>query len=200
MFHSFSRFFFVLSLTLGSVSAFATTSETATFAGGCFWCMQAPFDSAPGVLSTTVGYTGGTVANPTYEQVSAGSTGHAESVEVQFDPTVISYEKILDIFWHQIDPTTLNRQFVDVGNQYRTAIFYHNEKQKLAAEKSKADWEKKGVFHKPIVTEITKAGPFYKAEDYHQQYYKKSPTKYKYYRYGSGRDKYLESIWGTSGH
>lgn len=176
----------------------AVKSEKASFAGGCFWCMQSPFDSAPGVLSTTVGYMGGGLSNPTYEQVSAGSTGHAEAVEVVFDPAVISYKQILDIFWHQIDPTTKDRQFVDVGSQYRTAIFYQSEAQRKSAEESKEALEKKGIFKKPIVTEITKAGPFFKAEEYHQQYYKKSAVKYKYYRYGSGRDKYLESIWAST--
>lgn len=175
-------------------------SQKAVFAGGCFWCMQAPFDRLPGVISTTVGYTGGRVANPTYEQVSHENTGHAEAVEVLFDPKKISYEKILDVYWHQIDPTTVDAQFVDVGDSYRTAIFYQNEEQKKSAEASKAAWEKKGTFKKPIVTQIVSAGPFYKAEDYHQSYYKKNPVRYNFYRSRSGRDRYLTSIWGKSDH
>jgi len=170
--------------------------EKATFAGGCFWCMQHPFDELRGVISTTVGYTGGHTKNPTYEQVSAGGTGHAESVQILFDPDRISYSDLLDVFWHQIDPTTTNRQFVDVGNQYRTAIFFHNEEQKRLALASKSRLEKQGIFGKPIVTEIVPASAFYRAEEYHQQYYKKNPIRYKFYRFGSGRDRYLKKIWG----
>jgi len=170
--------------------------EKATFAGGCFWCMQHPFDELKGVLSTTVGYTGGHTKSPTYEQVSAGGTGHAESVEILYDPARISYPDLLNVFWHQIDPTTPNRQFVDVGDQYRTAIFFHNENQKRQALKSMTDLEKSGIFGKPIVTEIVPASTFYRAEEYHQKYYKKSPIRYRFYRFGSGRDQYLNRIWG----
>jgi len=176
--------------------------EVATFAGGCFWCMEAPFDKLPGVISVTVGYTGGHVKNPTYEQVSAGGTGHAESVQIVYDPGKISYEKLLDIFWHNIDPTVKDRQFCDIGSQYRSAIFYHNEEQKVLAQKSKEALEKTKPFKGPIVTEITAASEFYPAEEYHQHYYKKNPIRYKYYRYGCGRDQRLEELWGkeADGH
>lgn len=170
----------------------------ATFAGGCFWCMQPPFDRLDGVLSTTVGYTGGTVPNPTYEQVSAGGTGHAESIEVRYDPRKVSYSTLLDVFWHNIDPLTANGQFCDMGNQYRTAIFYHDDEQRRLAEASKAALEQSGRFgKKPIVTEIVPAGPFYPAEDYHQRYYEKNPVRYKFYRYTCGRDDRLEALWGA---
>jgi len=171
--------------------------EKAIFAGGCFWCMEHPFDKLPGVISTTVGYTGGTKKDPTYEEVSAGGTGHAESVEVVFDPSVIRYKTLLDVYWHNIDPTTPNRQFVDVGSQYRTAIFYLNEGQRRDAEESKAQLAASGRYGKPIVTEIVPASIFYKAEAYHQDYYKKNPIRYRFYRYNSGRDRYLEKIWGA---
>ncbi len=174
----------------------ATTYEKATFAGGCFWCMEAPFDKLKGVISVTVGYTGGHQENPTYEEVSSGRTGHAESVEILYDPTQISYGTLLDVFWHNIDPTTKDREFVDVGNQYRTAIFYHSEDQKRLAEESKRKLETSGKFGKPIVTEIVPAGKFYPAEDYHQHYYSKNPVRYKFYRFNSGRDQYLDRIWG----
>lgn len=172
----------------------------ATFAGGCFWCMEPPFDKVDGVVETIAGYTGGWVKNPTYQQVSRGFTGHAESVRVVFDSRKVTYEKLLDVYWHQINPTTLNRQFVDVGSQYRTAIFYHNEAQKQAALKSKAALEKANRFKAPIVTEIVPAGDFWPAEDYHQNYYLKHPHKYKFYRWNSGRDQYIKSIWGKSEH
>lgn len=171
-------------------------TERAIFAGGCFWCMEAPFDKIPGVLSVTVGYTGGTKENPTYDEVSAGGTGHTESVELVFDPKRVSYEKLLHIFWRQIDPTTPNAQFCDRGNQYRSGIFYLSEDQRKAAEASKEELQKTGPFKGRIVTEITKAGRFYVAEEYHQQYYKKNPIRYKYYRYSCGRDKVLDSLWG----
>lgn len=170
--------------------------EKAIFAGGCFWCMEHPFDKLPGVISTTVGYTGGVKKDPTYEEVSAGGTGHAESVEVVFDPSIISYGELLDVFWRNIDPTTLNRQFVDVGSQYRTAVFYLNGEQKRLAEESMAKLETGGRYDRPIVTEIVPATIFYKAEAYHQDYYKKNPIRYKFYRYNSGRDRYLEKVWG----
>ncbi|MCF8069266.1 MAG: peptide-methionine (S)-S-oxide reductase MsrA [Desulfobacterales bacterium] len=170
--------------------------ETATFAGGCFWCMEHPFDKLPGVISTTSGYIGGQKKNPTYKEVSAGGTGHAEAVEIIYDPSEITYEKLLDEFWRNIDPTQKNGQFVDIGRQYRSGIFYHNEAQKKAAELSKKTLSESGRFNKPIVTEIVAASIFYNAEDYHQDYYQKNPIRYKYYRYGSGRDKFLEKTWG----
>lgn len=175
--------------------------EKATFAGGCFWCMEAPFDKLPGVVSVTVGYTGGKTANPTYEQVSAGGTGHAESVQIVYDPSRIGYERLLEVFWHNIDPTVADRQFCDVGRQYRTAIFYHSEQQRLAAQRSKEALEKTKRFKGPIVTEITPAGEFYPAEEYHQHYYKKNPIRYAYYRGSCGRDRRLKELWGdAAGH
>ncbi len=175
-------------------------TATATFAGGCFWCMQPPFDKLDGVVKTTVGYTGGTVPNPTYEQVSGGGTGHAESIEVVYDPRRIGYEKLLDVFWHNIDPTTRDREFCDVGHQYRSAIFYHDEAQRLAAERSKAELERTASLPGPIVTEIVPAGTFYPAEAYHQEYAKKNPLRYRYYRWGCGRDARLAQLWGRSSH
>jgi peptide-methionine (S)-S-oxide reductase len=167
----------------------------ATFAGGCFWCTEADFDHVPGVISTTSGYTGGTVANPTYYQVSAGGTGHAESVEVAYDPAKVSYEQLLDYYWHHIDPTVKDRQFCDVGDQYRTAIFVHDEEQRKLAEASKAKIE--AELKVPVYTQIVPAGPFYKAEDYHQDYHLKNPLKYKFYRWNCGRDQRLQQIWGS---
>jgi methionine-S-sulfoxide reductase len=173
-------------------------TETATFAGGCFWCMQPAFDKLPGVRSTTVGYTGGTVEQPTYEQVSSGTTGHAESIQVIYDPSRVSYEKLLDAFWRNIDPTARDRQFADVGPQYRAAIFYHTEEQRRLAEASKQRLAASGTFDRPIVTQILSASTFYPAEEYHQQYYKKHPIHYKLYRVGSGRDRFLKATWGVS--
>ena len=171
-------------------------TEKATFAGGCFWCMEPPFEKLKGVLSVTSGYTGGHTENPTYGEVSSGSTGHAEAVEILFDPSQITFSRLLDVFWRNIDPTTKDRQFVDVGSQYRTAIFTHNEEQRRLAEESKKKLEASGRFGKPNVTEIVPAGKFYPAEEYHQDYYKKSATRYKFYRFNSGRDQYLDRIWG----
>lgn len=171
--------------------------QVATFAGGCFWCMEHPFDAIDGVVATTVGYTGGHTEHPTYEQVSAGGTGHAESVQVLYDPDKVSYQKLLDVFWHQINPTTPNRQFCDVGTQYRTAIFYHDEEQKRLAEASKERMEKQGPFKGTIVTEIVPAGKFWPAEQYHQDYYEKNPLRYHFYRANCGRDQYLEKVWGS---
>jgi len=171
---------------------------TATFAGGCFWCMEPPYDKLDGVISTTSGYTGGRKKNPTYEEVSGGTTGHAEAVQVTYDPTKVSYQKLLEVFWKNIDPFTPNAQFCDHGSQYRSAIFYHNEEQKRAAEASKQKLEKSGRFTQPIVTEIVPAGEFYPAEDYHQDYYQNNPVRYKYYRYRCGRDEALEKIWGKA--
>ena len=170
--------------------------EKATFAGGCFWCMESPFDKLEGVISVTAGYTGGEKKNPTYEEVSAGGTGHAEAVQIVFDPSRIGYEKLVDIFWRNIDPTVKDRQFCDVGNQYRSAIFYHNESQRELALKSRSALEKSKPFKEPIVTEITPATEFYPAEEYHQHYYKKNPIRYKYYRTTCGRDKRLKELWG----
>ena len=174
----------------------------ATFAGGCFWCMEPPFDKLPGVDATISGYTGGRTANPTYEQVSSGSTGHAESVDVIYDPAKISYEKLLEVYWVNIDPTTKDRQFCDSGTQYRTAIFYHDEAQRKAAEASKAALERSKPFAQPIVTQIVMAGAFTPAEDYHQDYYKKNPVRYNFYRTGCGRDARLKQLWGdkAGGH
>jgi peptide-methionine (S)-S-oxide reductase len=169
----------------------------ATFAGGCFWCMEHPFDSLEGVVSVTSGYTGGTKKNPTYQEVSTGATGHAESVQIGYDPAKIDYRKLLEVFWHNIDPTTPNRQFCDVGAQYRPAIFYHDEEQKRLAEESKRDLERTKQFKGSIVTEIAPASEFYPAEDYHQHYYKKNPVRYKFYRYNCGRDQRLKELWGT---
>ena len=172
--------------------------EKATFAGGCFWCMEHPFDELEGVVSVTSGYTGGRKKNPTYEEVSAGGTGHAESVEVLYDPARVSYERLLDVFWHSVDPTVRDRQFCDVGEQYRTAIFTHGETQKRLAEASKAALGKSKPFKEPIVTEIVAAGRFYPAEEYHQDYYRKNPLRYRFYRAGCGRDRRLEELWGKA--
>jgi len=171
--------------------------EIAIFAGGCFWCMQPPFDKTKGVIRTVAGYTGGTVADPTYEQVSAGGTGHAESVEVVFDPKIVSYKQLLDIYWHNIDPLAKDRQFCDSGHQYRSAIFYSGAEQKKEAEASKAALEASHRFQAPIQTEIVAAGPFYPAEDYHQEYYRKNPVRYKFYRWNCGRDQRLKMLWGA---
>jgi len=168
----------------------------ATFAGGCFWCMEPPFDELPGVISTTSGYTGGQKKNPTYEEVSAGGTGHTESVEVVFDPAKVTYQQLLDVFWKNIDPTTPDRQFCDVGSQYRSAIFYHSDEQKRLAMASKKTIDDSGRFKQPVVTEIVPAAPFYHAEEYHQDYYKKNPIRFKYYKFGCGRAKRLEQLWG----
>lgn len=197
-------------LTLGMIVMIATSAsgdstkgnvseqrfEKATFAGGCFWCMEPPFDKLDGVISTTSGYTGGTEKDPTYEQVSAGKTGHLEAIEVTYDPAKVSYAQLLDVFWKNVDPTQHNGQFVDIGSQYRTAIFYHNEEQRRQALESRNRLQESRKFGKPIVTEIRPAMPFYSAEDYHQDYYIKNPIRYKYYRWGSGRDRFLEETWG----
>ncbi len=170
--------------------------EKATFAGGCFWCMEPAFDKLQGVKSVISGYTGGHKPNPTYEEVSSGTTGHAESVEITYDPSVISYSKLLDVFWHNIDPTVKDRQFCDVGSQYRSAIFYHSEEQKRLAEASKKALEQSKRFPGPIYTEIVASTTFYPAEEYHQKYYQKNPIRYKYYRYSCGRDQRLKELWG----
>lgn len=172
----------------------------ATFAGGCFWCMEGPFDELKGVVSTTSGYIGGTVENPTYEQVSAGGTGHAEAVQVLYDPGKVSYAKLLHVFWRNIDPLTPNAQFCDQGSQYRSAIFYHDADQKRLAEESKTALEKSERFKNKIVTQIVPATKFYAAEEYHQDYYIKNPLRYKYYRSGCGRDRRLARLWGKAAH
>ncbi len=174
-------------------------NQKATFAGGCFWCVESDFDKVSGVIETVSGYTGGAETNPTYKQVSAGSTGHAEAVQITYDPDKISYERLLEIFWHSIDPTTANRQFCDVGRQYRTAIFYHDENQKQLAEASKAKLASAKPFKEAIVTEIVSATEFYAAEDYHQDYHNKNPLRYSFYRHSCGRDARLEELWGKSG-
>ena len=170
----------------------------ATFAGGCFWCMEPPYDELEGVISTTSGYTGGEVPDPTYEQVSAGGTGHAEVVRVVYDPSKVTYEKLLDVFWHNIDPTQADGQFCDRGDQYRSAIFYHGEEQQRLAQQSLEELRENKPFEEPIVTEITAAGPFYPAEDYHQDYYEKNPIQYKFYRWSCGRDDQLAEVWGEA--
>ncbi len=170
--------------------------ELATFAGGCFWCMVAPFDKLPGIVKVVSGYTGGHKENPTYEEVCSGTTGHYEAVQITFDPNLFPYEKLLEIFWQQIDPTDPGGQFYDRGDSYRTAIFYHNEDQRKKAEASKRALAESGRFDAPIVTEILPAGPFYPAEEYHQDYYKKNPLHYYAYKKGSGRDQFLEKHWG----
>lgn len=170
--------------------------EKATFGGGCFWCMQYSFDKVKGVVSTTVGYIGGYKKNPTYEEVSAGKTGHTEAIEIVFDPSQITYIELLNIFWQNVNPTTLNKQFADEGTQYRTAIFYYNEQQRKEATSSKEKLAKSGRFDKPIVTEIAPVATFYKAEEYHQNYYEKNALSYKLYHSGSGRDQYKKKIWG----
>ncbi len=168
--------------------------ETATFAGGCFWCMEPPFKNLEGVVSVVSGYTGGTKANPTYEEVSTGKTGHAESVEIIFDPKKVSYQTLLEIFWKNIDPTNASGQFCDIGSQYRTAIFYHGEEQHKAAAASKKALEDSKKF-KEVFTEITEATKFYPAEDYHQNFYLDNPGRYKAYRLGCGRDEKLDKLW-----
>jgi peptide-methionine (S)-S-oxide reductase len=173
----------------------------ATFAGGCFWCVESDFEKVPGVKSAVSGYIGGPEKNPTYEQVSNHQTGHAEAVEVRFDPKVVSYERLLEVFWHNVDPTTSDRQFCDWGKQYRTGIFVHDAEQRRLAEASKREIEKTKTFSGAVLTPIEDAGPFYVAEEYHQDFYKKNPVRYYSYRSGCGRDKRLKELWGAAaGH
>jgi len=172
---------------------------TATFAGGCFWCLEPPFDQVPGVISTTVGYTGGHKVNPTYEQVSSGGTGHAEAIQIVFDPEKVSYAELLNVFWHNVDPFDAKGQFCDRGSQYRSAIFYHDEEQRKQAEQSKKKLEESLAVKQAVATEIVAATQFYPAEEYHQDYYRKNPVRYKFYRYGCGRDRRLQEIWGDRG-
>ena len=187
----------IIGLSFGPALSTAETA-TATFAGGCFWCMEPPFDKLDGVISTTSGYTDGDLKNPTYKQVSADGTGHTEALQIIYDPAKISYTKLLDVFWRNIDPLTANAQFCDHGSQYRSGIYYHDASQKAAVDASLKALVDAKKFDKPIVTEIAAASTFYPAEDYHQDYYQKNPLRYKYYRYSCGRDKRLESLWGSS--
>jgi peptide-methionine (S)-S-oxide reductase len=179
-----------------AASAASATTAKAVFAGGCFWCVESDFDKVPGVLSTTSGYTGGKVPNPTYAQVSNKTTGHAEVVEIVFDPAKVSYSQLVEYFWRTIDPTTKDRQFCDAGSPYRTAIYAQDAAQLKVARDSLAALEKSKPFAQPIVTEVVTGGPFYKAEDYHQDYYKKNPARYNFYRQSCGRDNRLKELWG----
>ena len=174
------------------------TLEVATFAGGCFWCVESDFEKVDGVVDVISGYTGGHKADPSYEEVSSGETGHVEAVQVRYDPTKITYTELLDVFWRHVDPTDSGGQFVDRGSQYRSAIFYHDEQQKGLAEQSKEELNRSGRFNKPIETEILPLSSFYRAEDYHQDYYKTHPMRYKFYRFNSGRDQFLKKIWRRS--
>ncbi|MDA2947168.1 MAG: peptide-methionine (S)-S-oxide reductase MsrA [Actinomycetota bacterium] len=188
---------FVSCSSIESVKIMNNNYEKAYFAGGCFWCMEPPFEALEGVIEATSGYMGGTVENPTYEEVTTGNTGHAEVVEILFDPKVVSYEELLEVFWRNIDPTALNYQFADVGSQYRTEIFTINPKQKQLAEESKNKLEKSGKFNKPIVTAISEAPIFYIAEEYHQDFYKKQAMRYEMYAQASGRKGYIKKTWGN---
>ena len=184
-------------LLVAGASAAAPKSPAlarATFAGGCFWCMEPPFDAVPGVAATISGYMGGQEKNPTYEEVSAGVTGHAEVVQILYDPKKVTYEQLLEVYWRNIDPLAANRQFCDAGTQYRSAIFFHDESQRRLAEQSKIEKAKR--FREPIVTQIVGASDFTRAEEYHQDFYKKSPVRYKTYRFGCGRDRRLAELWG----
>ena len=187
-----------LTVWLSSGVQSAPTTAKAYFAGGCFWCMEEAFEKVDGVLTVVSGYMGGTVANPTYEQVSDGRTGHAEAIEVTYDPTKVTYQKLLDSFWRNIDPVTPNAQFCDHGTQYRAAVFYSTDEEKRLAEESKSKIEQSKRLPVPIVTQLVQASTFYQAENYHQDYYKKNPLRYKYYKYSCGRAQRLEALWGKS--
>jgi peptide-methionine (S)-S-oxide reductase len=197
-----SRWFTLLLLGCAAINVHAesgaedTRYEKAIFAGGCFWCMEPPFDKLDGVISTNSGYTGGNKKNPTYKEVSRGGTGHTEAIQIIYDPTRVSYEELLNEFWHNIDPTNANGQFCDWGSQYRSEIFYQDTEQEKLAKKSKGALIELKPFDAPVVTNVTQASVFYPAEDYHQDYYQKNPIRYKFYRYGCGRDKRLEELWG----
>jgi peptide-methionine (S)-S-oxide reductase len=191
--------FFAACISFSAFSAPVTVPPghaVATFAGGCFWCMEPPYDKLPGVSATISGYMGGRKLNPTYEEVSSGTTGHTEVVHVVYDPKKVTYEKLLEVFWVNVDPTVKDRQFCDTGSQYRTSVFYHSDEQRKAAEASKAALEKSKPFRESIVTPIEMAGTFYPAEDYHQDYYRKNPVKYQLYRSGCARDARLKQLWG----
>jgi peptide-methionine (S)-S-oxide reductase len=183
-------------MTMTSPPLQAQTTAKAVFAGGCFWCVESDFDKIPGVISTVSGFTGGKTTNPTYEQVSAGNTGHAEAVEVVYDPAKVTYQRLVEYFWHTIDPTVKDQQFCDHGNPYRTAIFAQNAEQLKVAQESRAALDKTKPFKEPVVTEIALGGAFYPAESYHQDYYKVNPLRYKYYRNSCGRDARLKQLWG----
>jgi peptide-methionine (S)-S-oxide reductase len=189
--------FALLAVPVQATLAADPPTEKAIFAGGCFWCVEADFDKVDGVLSTTSGFVGGRKTNPSYQEVSGGKTGHAEAVEIVYDPRKVSYAKLVEHFWRTIDPTVKDAQFCDIGNEYRTGIFTVNAEQKKIAEASRAALEKNKPFSAPIVTEVTPAGTFYPAEDYHQDYYKKNPIRYSYYRNGCGRDARLKQLWGA---
>jgi len=193
----FTGLMILLAAAAGS-AGHAAEQAKAVFAGGCFWCMEEAFEKVDGVVSVTSGYMGGRRTNPTYEEVSAGGTGHAESVEVVYDPAKVSYQKLLDHFWKNVDPLTPNAQFCDHGTQYRSAIFYGNDQEKRQAESSRQAIEQSKRFHEPIVTEIVMAAKFYPAEDYHQDFYKKNPIRYKFYKHNCGRAQRLEMLWGKS--
>jgi peptide-methionine (S)-S-oxide reductase len=198
LFAGLAPVFAIFLLASSSIAAESTPPAqalTAIFAGGCFWCVEADFDKVPGVIATESGYAGGKLQNPTYEQVSAGGTDHAEVVRVTYNPAKVTYEKLLDFFWYHVDPTVKDRQFCDIGNQYRTAIFYQDYAQRNAAQASKAALEKSGRLPH-IYTEIAPAGTFYPAEEYHQDYYKKNPIRYKFYRASCGRDGRIDEVWG----
>jgi peptide-methionine (S)-S-oxide reductase len=198
------RFLVLSALVLASTLSPAQSTKVtvppghavATFAGGCFWCMEPPYDKLPGVVATISGYIGGQKSNPTYQEVSAGTTGHTEAVQVVYDPKKVSYEKLLEVYWVNVDPTVKDRQFCDAGSQYRTGIFVHDEAQRRAAEASRAEVEKSKPFRDPIVVPIENASKFYPAEDYHQDYYSKNPIRYNYYRTGCRRDARLKELWG----
>jgi len=190
-------FLWMVMLMTTTTQANAQGTDTAIFAAGCFWCMEHPFDELDGVISTTSGYTGGHQENPTYEQVSAGSSGHTEAIQIIFDPKKVMYSQLLDVYWHNSDPTTANRQFCDIGSQYRPAIFYRNAAQRKAAESSKQYISQHKSFNGEVVTEITAASTFWPAEAYHQNYYLKNPIRYKFYRYNCGRDQRLQQLWGA---
>ena len=198
---SFTTFIFcisvIMAVTVPSFSASFSTPEKATFAGGCFWCMEKAFEEIEGVISVTSGYTGGNTANPTYQTYA--EQGHIEAVQILYDPSRVSYDTLLHVFWRQIDPTDPGGQFTDRGHAYTTAIFYHNPEQRLKAEQSRRDLEKNGPFTKPVITPISAAGAFYPAEQYHQDYYRKNPLRYKFYRSRSGRDQFLKKVWGEKG-
>ncbi len=189
---------FIAMIAQPGVAAENANFAKATFAGGCFWCMEPPFDKLPGVVSTTSGYTGGKKLNPTYREVSDGQTGHTEAVQIVYDPAKISYDQLLNVFWRNIDPTVKDQQFCDHGSQYRTGIFAHDDAQKKLADAAKVALLKSKPFKADIVTEITAASTFYPAEDYHQDYYLKNPVKYKFYRFNCGRDARLKELWGES--
>ncbi|MDD9983516.1 MAG: peptide-methionine (S)-S-oxide reductase MsrA [Gammaproteobacteria bacterium] len=184
-------------------SVFAASDDelaTATFAGGCFWCVESDFDTVPGVVETISGYTGGTAADPTYKQVTAGGTGHREAVQIRYDPKQVSYERLLHIFWRSVDPTDGGGQFCDRGESYQTAIFVGNEEERRLAETSKEALERSMVLDAPVVTPIEAAGEFYPAEDYHQDYYEKNPFRYRYYRFACRRDSKVQQVWGKQAH